>query len=162
MAWTSEQFIRTYPTKLFRRHATHFTVHSLQGSQIVGQLHDLPRPSRGGWHGLQFLWWSSSDAYFDICWYLCWVKCDCMMVYHHLPKWLLMQYGHVQIILRHRSSISSINIFQVDQTFQDFLLHIIHVPKQGLLLETPWQFVSGYISWFYRVSHSKVVSLVEG
>ncbi|RHN68341.1 hypothetical protein MtrunA17_Chr3g0112841 [Medicago truncatula] len=44
----------------------------------------------------------SSDASFnDICWYLCWVKCDHMMVYRHLPKGLMMQYGQVQTILLH-------------------------------------------------------------
>jgi len=86
-----------------------------------------------------------------------WIKCGHKMVHRHFSKQVTRQYGRMQTISRHPSFIPDINVFHIDQVFHFFLLHDIQEDEHGLFPYTQQRHIEDYISWFYRVSHPKLV-----
>lgn len=75
---------------------------------------------------------------------------------------MLRKYRHVQRIHGHLvATILELNVFQMDQTFKDYLLHISSKDTLGIFVETGWQTEPDYISWLYRVFHLMVLPPVE-
>jgi hypothetical protein len=81
--------------------------------------------------------------------------------YRHLPKRVKRQYRHVQDIPKHQSYVSPRSSTQIVQVCQDFMVHIIPQALRGPVVADMWQYTSGYVSWFFSVSHLLLIPLVE-
>lgn len=76
------------------------------------------------------------------------------MCHRHLMECAHRQFRHVQSIPIHSSpAIREVNVFQMNQTLQDYLFHNLYEDMQGLLMKTSSHTNHGDISRFFKVSH---------
>ena len=83
-------------------------------------------------------------------------------VYCHFPEWVKRQYGFMQDILKHQSFVYHIPTKQVVQPFINFRAHCIPPYQWGLRVDDQWHHVPGYIIWYGRVSHPKILPPIDG
>ncbi|GAU25842.1 hypothetical protein TSUD_31060 [Trifolium subterraneum] len=101
----------------------------------------------------------------DISWYSGWIMCGSSMICPHLPERILRQYGHVQSIPRASgvSAKAGMNQFSIQDAFDEYLNeNYVTEEMRGLRAVHGYETVSGYIAWFYRVSHPKIWPRVGG
>ncbi|GAU41518.1 hypothetical protein TSUD_302570 [Trifolium subterraneum] len=101
----------------------------------------------------------------DISWYSGWIMCGSSMICPHLPERVLRQYGHVQSIPRAPgvSAKAGMNHFSIQDAFDEYLNeNYVTEEMRGPRDVHGYETVSGYIAWFYRVSHPKIWPPVVG
>jgi hypothetical protein len=87
--------------------------------------------------------------------------CGKERVYRHLPERVKRQFSFVQDIPRHPSDVPQVPTTQ--------LLTTVLMNAQAWLVtdwgdgcERPWQHVTGYMAWYARVSHPRILPPDEG
>ena len=95
----------------------------------------------------------------DIIWFSGWIMCGMSCYRPHLPERVLRQFGLVQNVPRHPAigAPCTFSIYQMEQAFQNYSMHMISEEDRGRLVETDWQSDDGYLVWFYKVSHPKLI-----
>lgn len=91
----------------------------------------------------------------DACWFSGWIRSG-SWTGKHLPERVLRQFGHFQSIPRDpvASAPAGLTLEQIDQIFMEHMEErMIEGDMRGAVVVNPWDYVPGYISWFYRVSH---------
>ena len=53
------------------------------------------------------------------------------------------------------------NVYQIDQAFQDYGLHMITKEMQEAIVDKNWEADHGYIIWFYMASHPLLILPIE-
>jgi len=95
-----------------------------------------------------------------VCLYSGWLRCgDCMVRY--LPERVLRQFGRVQTIPRHpvESASPDVNLAEITKRFRRALDYALTPQQLGERAVHDVEAVDGYIDWFYRHSHPRMVLL---
>ncbi|WJX62687.1 hypothetical protein P8452_47653 [Trifolium repens] len=84
----------------------------------------------------------------------------------YLPECVLRQFGHVQSIPRHpRESAPpflttpATALITVSLHFAGFMERVLTAAQRGPLVIDPWYVVSGYMPWYFRISHPYMTAL---
>ncbi|KAK2421162.1 protein MAIN-LIKE [Trifolium repens] len=97
----------------------------------------------------------------DECWFSGWLRCG-GDTSTHLPERVLRQYGYVQTIPRPPAAAapSGLTVDKIDQVFMEEMEErLIDQEMRGAAVENPWDHQPGYIAWYYKVSHPKMLRL---
>jgi hypothetical protein len=97
----------------------------------------------------------------DACWFSGWLRCGSEKG-THLPERVLRQFSYVQIIPRDPagSAPSGMTLEQIDQVFSEEMeSRLIDEDMMGAAVENPRDHKPGYMAWYHRVSHPKMLRL---
>lgn len=97
----------------------------------------------------------------DVCWFSGWLRCGDKKGMH-LPERVLRQYGYVQTIPRDpaASAPSNMTLEQIDQVYSEEMeSRLIEGDMRGAAVQNPWDHQPGYMAWYHRVSHPKMLRL---
>ncbi|KAK2408618.1 protein MAINTENANCE OF MERISTEMS [Trifolium repens] len=97
----------------------------------------------------------------DVCWFSGWLRCG-GDTSTHLPERVLRQYGYIQTIPRPPAAAapSGLAVDKIGQVFMEEMEErLIDQEMRGAAVENPWDHQLGYIAWYYKVSHPKMLRL---
>nr|ABN08023.1 IMP dehydrogenase/GMP reductase, related [Medicago truncatula] len=89
-----------------------------------------------------------------------WLMCGKDMVYRHLPERVKMQLFYVQDVSRHPSSVAQVPTHDLTTVLQNAQAWFF--TAWGDACERPWHHVPGYMVWYAKVSHPRILPPDEG
>ncbi|CAL5198776.1 unnamed protein product [Lathyrus oleraceus] len=68
-------------------------------------------------------------------------------------------FDYTRTILRHHVVYASLVLTrrQMNDMFDDYESHLVPEEARGIIAESDWSYVEGYIRWFFRVSYPYMV-----
>jgi hypothetical protein len=95
-----------------------------------------------------------------LCTYSGWLMRGKERVYRHLPERVKRQFSFVQDVPRHPSAVPQVPTQMLTTVLMDARPWLVPAWVDGC--ETPWQHVPGYMAWYARVSHPRILPPDEG
>jgi hypothetical protein len=68
----------------------------------------------------------------------------------------------VQNIPRPSTYVHVIHPYQVVHAFLYYRVHVIPQDQLGEVADSTWQYTSGYVVWYARMSHPKILPPIDG
>ena len=100
----------------------------------------------------------------EVCWFSGFIMAHKKkIVCQYLAERVQGQFGRVQVIPEHPNHVVPVSsLDEIRSRFFDFAVHAVPQENRGRVARDPWQFVRGYMLWFERYSHPRILPFVEG
>jgi len=95
-----------------------------------------------------------------LCTYSGWLMCGKERVYRHLPERVKRQFEYVQDVSRHLSSVAQMPTQLLTTVLLD--TQAWFYPDWRQRCQRPWHHEPGYMAWYAKVSHPRILPLDEG